>query len=238
MAPTETPVAPDAPWLARYPAYVPKTLEVPSIRLPDLVEPSVGTFADRTAFVYYGTRLSYREFWDATGRVAAALAADGFVPGDRLALYLPNTPAHPIAFFAALRLGLTVVHVSPLYLGQDLVKVLADSQPKGLVTLEILYPNLAKVESEIRVPVVYVARTREFYPIPKRWFVNAVLRRQGRSTAVPSAPNRRDRPGQTNIRPIDPFGPNRHDRPGRTKSTRWTRSDQIGAMDPISAITQ
>ncbi|HKV90572.1 MAG TPA: AMP-binding protein, partial [Thermoplasmata archaeon] len=73
---------------------MPKTLEIPEVRLPDLIEPSVRQWADRTALVYYGNRWTYREFWDLTGRVAAALAADGFVAGDKLALYLPNSPAH------------------------------------------------------------------------------------------------------------------------------------------------
>jgi hypothetical protein len=31
---------------------------------------------------------------------------------DRLALLLPNTPWHPVAFFGALRAGLTLVHLS------------------------------------------------------------------------------------------------------------------------------
>jgi long-chain acyl-CoA synthetase len=183
------PVPAASPWFAHYPSYVPKTLEVPNIRLPDLIAPVAERWADRAALVYYGRRWTYREFWATTERVAAGLAADGFVAGDRLALYLPNSPAHPFAFFGALRLGLTVVHVNPLYLGQDLVKVLADSQPRGLVTLEILHPNFAKVAGEVSVPIVYVARTRDFYPLPTRWFVNSVLRRQGRTTAFPTDPN-------------------------------------------------
>lgn len=181
----ETPVPADAPWFARYPANVPRTIEIPNVRLPDLVEASVRDWSAKTAFIYYGKRWTYAEFWKATGQLAATLARDGFVAGDRLALYLPNSPAYPIAFFGALRLGLTIVQVSPLYIGQDLVRVLLDGKPKGLVTLEILYPNLAKVAGEADAGMVYVARTREFYPWPKRAFVNLVLRRQGRATEFP-----------------------------------------------------
>ena len=189
MARPDLPVPDDSPWLSRYASYTPKTLEIPDLRLPDLIAPSVQKWPDRPALVYYGRRWSYREFWELTGRVAAGLAADGFRAGDRLALYLPNSPAHPIAFFGALRLGVTIVHVSPLYLGQDLTKVLADSKPKGIVTLDILYPQFAAIEREAPVPIVYVARTREFYPVPTRWFVNTVLRRQGRTTEFPTAAN-------------------------------------------------
>jgi long-chain acyl-CoA synthetase len=185
----ETPVAPDSPWFAHYAANVPKTIEIPNVRLPDLIEPAVHRWSHRAALIYYGRRWTYREFWEATGRVASTLAADGFVPGDRLALYLPNSPAHPIAFYGALRLGLTVVQVSPLLIGQDLERLLTDSGAKGLVTLEILYPNVEKIAASVHFRTVYVARTREFYPWPARMFVNLVLQRQGRSTKFPVAAN-------------------------------------------------
>jgi long-chain acyl-CoA synthetase len=185
----ETPVPASAPWFAHYPANVPPTIEIPNVRLPELVEASVRTWNDKPAFVYYGKTWTYRQFWEVTGRVASALAKDGFVAGDRLALYLPNSPAYPIAFYGALRLGLTVVQVNPLYIGVDLVRLLQDGKPRGLVTLEVLYPNLAKVAGEVNLPLIYVARTREFYPWPKRAFVNLVLRRQGRSTKFPTDAN-------------------------------------------------
>jgi long-chain acyl-CoA synthetase len=178
----------ERPWVAHYEDGVPPTLDIPHRRLPDLLEDSVGRWGERTALIFYGARWSYRSFWEATGRFAAALAAEGFRAGDRLALYLPNCPAYPIAYFGALRLGLTVVQVSPLYLGQDLVRLLRDAQPRGLVTLEILHPNLAKVAHEVSVPVVYVARLREFYPPLRRPFVNLVVRRRGYPTRFPTGP--------------------------------------------------
>ncbi len=174
------------PWVDRYPVSVPRDLTVPDVRWPDLVEESVKSWPGRAAFVYYGTSLTYARFWELTDRFAAALAEDGLRAGDRIAIFLPNHPTYPIAYVAALRLGLTVVQVSPLYLGQDLVHLLADAQPKAIVTLEILYPELDKVRHEVSVPLEYVARLSDFYPFYLRPFVRMVARRQGRSTAVPS----------------------------------------------------
>ena len=176
------------PWVKRYPAYVPKEIEIPRARLSDLVGESARRWGNRTAFVYYGARWSYAEFWELTGRFAVELHAQGFRPGDRLAVYLPNCPAYPIAFYGALRLGVTVVQVSPLYLGQDLIHLLQDAKPKGIVTLELLYPNLAKVADQAPVPIAYVARLRELYPWHLRPFVNMVLRRQKLPTAMPTGP--------------------------------------------------
>src|SRR5208282_2259212 len=135
------------------------------------------------------SRWSYRELWEQTDRFAASLAREGVGAGDHVALYLPNCPAYPIAFFAILKLGAVVVQVSPLYLGQDLTRLLKDAKPKALVTLEILYPNLEKVRGDYAVPTVFVARLREFYPWYLRPFVNSVLRKQKLPTAFPTDPS-------------------------------------------------
>jgi long-chain acyl-CoA synthetase len=184
-----TPRSEAAPvWVGRYPPGVPHRVEIPNQLLTEVVEESVRRWGDRTALVYYGAKWTYRRFWQESERFAAALAREGVGPGDRVALYLPNCPAYPIAFFAVLRLGAAVVQVSPLYLGQDLVRLLKDSSPKALVTLETLYPNLTKVRGAYSPPVTFVARLREFYPWYLRPFVNIVLRRQKLSTEFPTDP--------------------------------------------------
>ncbi|HLM91214.1 MAG TPA: long-chain fatty acid--CoA ligase [Thermoplasmata archaeon] len=179
---------PERVWLKKYGQGVPPTIEIPNLLLPDLIEASVRRYPDRIALVYYGATWTYRRFWEASGRLAAALARDGIGPGDRVAIYLPNGPLYPIAVFAVLRLGAIVVQVSPLYLGQDLTRILRDSEPKALITLEILYPNVAQVRSEYAPPIVVVGRLREFYPFPKSLFVNSVVQRQKMSTAFPRDP--------------------------------------------------
>jgi len=175
----------DRVWLKRYPAGVPPVVEIPNVLLPELIQRSVERWPGRTALVYYGARWSYRRFWDESGRFAAALRQNGVGAGDRVAIYLPNTPLYPIALMAILRIGAIAVQVSPLYLGDDLARVLRDSGPKALVTLEILFPHVAKVRPQYSVPVVFVARLREFYPWYLRPFVNSVLRRQKLPTALP-----------------------------------------------------
>lgn len=196
-----SPVAP--PWFAYYEKGVPTSLPIPNQRLPEFVKASVDRFPDHPALIFYGARWSYRELWAASGRFAAALHHDGFVAGDRLALYLPNCPAYPIAYLGALRLGVVVVQVAPLYLRQDLRRLLTDAAPKGLVCLEIHHPQYAEVESEVPVPLQYVARLREFYPGLRRPFVNLVLRRRGLSTAYPRGPS--IRPWRTALRTTGDF---------------------------------
>ncbi len=176
------------PWFRHYPAKVPRHLEIPPKLLPEVVQASVDRWPERPALIYYGRRWTYRQFWQESENLAGALAREGIGPGDRVALYLPNCPAYPIALFAALRLGAIAVPVSPLYHGDDLRRLVEDAEPRVFVTVEFLYPNLLPVRAATSRASVFVARLREFYPALKRPFVNVVLRRRGFSTAMPSAP--------------------------------------------------
>ena len=179
---------PGRPWLARYPPRVPSHLTYPDQLLPEVLETAVRRWPERAALIFYRSTWSYRELGRAVERFSAALASEGVGPGDRVALVLPNCPAYPIAFFATLRLGATVVQVSPLWVGDDLEQLLNDAQPRVAVTLETLYPNLTRGPSGRAIPIVFVARLREFYPWLARPFVQRALRHRGLPTSFPNDP--------------------------------------------------
>jgi long-chain acyl-CoA synthetase len=177
---------PAPPWLAHYPEYVPRDLTIPDAPLPSLLEEAARTWPERTALVFHGRRWNYASLWALSGHVAGNLSAAGVKPGDRFAIQLPNCPAYPAAYYGALRLGLTVVQVSPLYLGQDLERVLSDSGAESLLTLDILYPELRAVRARLpRLSRLYVAHLAEFYPAWMRGLVRLTLRRRRMSTATP-----------------------------------------------------
>ncbi len=174
------------PWLRSYPPNVAPRLEVPNEFLTDALHRSAERWPARTALIHYGARWSYRELWQAVERWAVGLTRLGVRPRDRVALYLPNGPAYPIAFFGTLRAGATVVQVSPLYLGDDLARLLDDADPRAVVTIEALVSNLNPLLATRPSIRVIWAKTRAFYPIWIRPFVNAVLRRRGYSTGTPT----------------------------------------------------
>jgi long-chain acyl-CoA synthetase len=176
------------PWLAHYPPDIPPTLEIRDERLPDAIERAVHQWPERSALVFYGARWTYRALWGASGRFAAALKREGFAPGDRLALYLPNCPAYPIAFLGALRLGVAIVQVSPLYVAEDLEHLLEDAKPKGIVCLDLHARPIERLPAAIKPPIRIVARLREFYPWYQRPLVNWVARRRGLDPSWPADP--------------------------------------------------
>ncbi|WP_370937444.1 AMP-binding protein [Amycolatopsis sp. cg13] len=62
------------------------------------------------------------------------IEADGVVPGDRVAIMLPNVAQWPLSWFAVLKAGAVAVPVNSAYRAADLAFVLRDSGAKVVVT--------------------------------------------------------------------------------------------------------
>ena len=180
-------------WLASYPAGIPSEITIPNESVPSMLEKAVRKFPDRPAIVFalrpgvHKTR-TFAQLWADIESFAGGLSERGFVRGDRLALFLPNCPQYVIAYFAALRLGLTVVQVSPLYIGDDLVKPLLDSRAKGIVTLDIFSHELEAVWGRLPdpKPKVFLGRLKEEAPfLVGLLFLNGILRKKGLDPSLP-----------------------------------------------------
>lgn len=93
--------------------------------LTDFLATAVANFPDRPATFFSGETLSYAELDTRIAAAAGALREMGIRPGDRVALVLPNSPQHLIAFFAVLRLGAVVVEHNPQYTAHELAPLFA-----------------------------------------------------------------------------------------------------------------
>jgi long-chain acyl-CoA synthetase len=156
------------PWLAYYPKEVPANIEVPFKSVHQAFDEATERAPDRPAVVFYGRTISYRELREATDRLANALAAHGVKKGDRVALYLLNSPQFIIAYFAALKCGATVTPISPVYTSHEVRHQLNDSGARVLVCQDILYEKIAKCGAAL--DLVIVTNVNEYLPALKRLF--------------------------------------------------------------------
>ena len=122
------------PWEVSYPPGLRWDVALPTSTLPALLDRAVARFGPNPAIGFRGSRITYMELGNRVDRAARGLRALGVGPGDAVALLLPNTPAHPVAFFAALRLGCRVVHLTPLDPVRAVLRKLEDSGARTLVT--------------------------------------------------------------------------------------------------------
>jgi len=166
------------PWLAAYPAGVPAEVDWRSCpSLKTLLERSCERFAGLPAFTSLGVTISYAELDALSRRFAAWLQHLGGVGrGDRVAVMLPNTLQHPAVVFGALRAGMVVVNVNPLYTASELQHQLTNAGATVLVVLEGFAHTAELALPGTPVRHVVVSQVGDLFPAPKRWIVNFVLR--------------------------------------------------------------
>jgi len=156
------------PWLAHYAPGVPKGIEVEERSVHQAFDEATERAPGRPAVIFYGRTITYRELRDATDRLANALASLGVRKGDRVALYLLNSPQFIIAYFAALKCGATVTPISPVYTSHEVRYQLEDSGARAIVCQDILYEKVQK--SGAAVDLAIVTNVNEYLPALKRMF--------------------------------------------------------------------
>ena len=134
-------------------------------------------YSDHSAYTCLGHTLSYADVDALAEKFASYLQHHTpLAPGDRLAIQLPNILQYPVVVFGALRAGVVIVNINPLYTARELKHQLNDSGAKVLVVLK----NIAKAAEEIiertNVQQVLLTEVADLHNFPKRQLINGVLR--------------------------------------------------------------
>ena len=154
---------PSKPWLQSYPDGVPHTIgELSHASLVEMLEESFAKFPNRNACEYLGKFMTYRELDQQSRNFAAYLQTLGLETGSRIAIMLPNVMQFQIAMMGALRAGLVVVNVNPLYTSRELEYQLKDSGASALVILENFAHVYQKIAQKVSVKKVIVTSLGEF----------------------------------------------------------------------------
>jgi len=158
------------PWLSAYPAGVRWDAQLTATSLPDMLDHSVSSFGDKVCADFLGATLTYAEIGNSVHRLAAGLAAKGIGRGDRVGLFLPNSPAYIIAYFAVLKAGATVVNFNPLYAEEEVAHQAKDAGIRAMVTfdLKLLYDKIAPLAREGAIERIILRPFADELPVPKR----------------------------------------------------------------------
>ena len=172
------------PWLNQYHKDVPHTLEVPEKSLVKLFDEAAEKYANQTAVIFYGNKISFKNLQDEVNRFATALSQLGVVKGDKVALYLLNSPQYIIAYFAILKLGGTVTPISPVYTSGEVKHQLTDSEARTIICQDILYDNIAK--TGVKLERVFLTGISDYLPTIRRMIGKSVLRKAFSELEVPT----------------------------------------------------
>jgi long-chain acyl-CoA synthetase len=114
--------------------------------LPDLLSEAAAEYGARSAIEFRDHPISYAELEAMVEVAASAFLRAGYGKDHSVALFLGNSPDHPVNFFGALKAGARIVHLSPLDGEIALSHKLRDSGARVLVTsnLSALLPTALK----------------------------------------------------------------------------------------------
>lgn len=167
------------PWHKTYPDGIPLEIDADSYEsLASLCLRSCADFHDRIAFRNQGTDLSFADLDQKSRDFAAYLTTTArLAKGDRVAIMLPNLLQTPIVLLGALRAGMVIVNVNPLYTVRELKHQLKDSGAKAIVVLETFASTLSEALPETDVAQVIIASIGDCLPPIRRVLTNFVVRR-------------------------------------------------------------
>ncbi|UCD81472.1 MAG: AMP-binding protein [Desulfobacterales bacterium] len=173
------------PWLKYYPAGVPAEVDVPLISVSERFDQMADKHSNKTALIFYGRKINYRELKELSDRFAAGLTDLGVNKGDTVALYLLNCPQYVIAYFGALKAGAKITPISPVYTSKEVKHQLADSEAKTVICEHMLYDNVDK--SGMELDTVILSNIGDFLPKLKKLFGKAAMSKayQGHSAPTP-----------------------------------------------------
>ena len=151
-----------------WPKGVPRSLKYPEISLFDLIRRTVEKYPNKTAMIFQDSKMTFKELDTLSDKFATALKVMGVVKGDRVALFLPNTPQFVISYYGILKGGAIVTAVSPLFKERELEYQLNDSGAETIIVLDLLYPMVKKVKDKTKLKRIVVTNIGEYMPTLKR----------------------------------------------------------------------
>ena len=164
-------------WNDKRPAGVPNDIDLGAYQsVIEVFERSCKKFADRPAFSNMGVTLTYADLERYSAAFAGFLQSQtDLVPGDRIAVQMPNVLHYPIAVFGALRAGLIVVNTNPLYTAREMRHQFKDSGARALVYLNMFGQKVQEVLPDTEIQYLIEAKMGDLMPTAKGWLVNTLV---------------------------------------------------------------
>jgi len=154
----------ERPWLKHYDKNVPVSIDYPPVTLHYFMEENARKHPDSVCTIFKGARITYKEMNEITDRLAAGLAELGVKKGDRVGIFIPNTPQFVMAYYAILKLGGIVVATNPLYSGREIEHQVNDAGIEVMIVMSNYYKLVKEVQPKTRIRTVVVTNLKETLP--------------------------------------------------------------------------
>lgn len=165
-------------WLKSYPAGIPAEINPEAYQsIPQMFADTCQKYADLPAFYNLGVAITFREFDESSRAFAAYLQQElKLKKGDRIAIMLPNTLQYPVVLLGALRAGLIVVNINPLYTAPELAYQLSDSGAETIVVLANFAATVQQALPKTPLKNIIVSKLGDFFSLPKSLLTDFFLK--------------------------------------------------------------
>lgn len=165
-------------WFKNYPEEVAQSVDYSQYNnLGEILQETVTNYPNNPAVSNLGITLTYAELDKKATDFAAYLQQElGLQKGDKLALMMPNLLQYPIALYGALKAGVTIVNVNPLYTPRELKHQLNDSGANAIVILENFANTLEEIIDQVNLKHVILTNVGDCCSGLKRFIVNFVVK--------------------------------------------------------------
>jgi len=179
----------DKPWQRFYEKGVPGTISYEEICMPDILDRTAKEFADKTAIIFQGYKITYRQFKEMVDRFATCLADFGIKQGDAVAILLPNLIPCVVAYFSVLKIGAITVMNNPLYTDRELEHQFNDSGAKALITLDLLANRMIDLRPKTKIKQIVYTSIGDYLLFPKSLLFPLVAKKKKLAADVKQAPD-------------------------------------------------
>ena len=154
----------DHPWYKRYDKGVPLTIDYPAVPLYFFLEESAQKYPDKPCTIFKGATISYKEMNAITDRIAGALAALGVKKGDRVGIFMPNTPQSIMADFGILKAWGVIVATNPLYTPPEIEHQVNDAGIEIMFVMSNFYAKTKVAQPKTKLKTLIVTNLKETLP--------------------------------------------------------------------------
>ena len=174
----------ERPWLKHYSADMPYDVEIPVKSVSELFDETTDKWKNKTAIVFYGNKITFKELRNKVDRLANALSSLGIKKGDRIAFLLLNSPEFLISWYGAAKIGAHITPVSPVYVSNEIKHQLLDSGTENIICQDILYESVEK--TGLKFKNVILTNISESLPRLKKIMGKSILRGVYQKMQAPS----------------------------------------------------
>jgi long-chain acyl-CoA synthetase len=154
----------ERPWQKQYDQGVPLSIDYPPVPLFYFLEDAAKKHPETPCTIFKGAQITYKEMDEITDRLAAGLAELGVKKGDRVGIFMPNTPQFVMAYFGILKAGGIVVATNPLYSQREIEHQANDAGIEIMMVMSNFYNTVKEVQPKTGIRKVVVTNIKEALP--------------------------------------------------------------------------